>query len=54
MTDFLSDGFIDSYRALNGDKVQYTWWSYRAGARIRNVGWRIDYFCTSKKASEKS
>ena len=49
MTDFLGDGFIDSYRALNGDKIQYTWWSYRAGARERNVGWRIDYFCTSKK-----
>lgn len=49
MTEFLNTGFIDTYRALNGDKVQYSWWSYRAGARIRNVGWRIDYFCASKK-----
>lgn len=53
MTDFLTDGFIDSYRAINGDKIQYTWWSYRGGARPRNVGWRIDYFCTSKKLLKK-
>lgn len=49
MTSFLNDGFIDTYRAINGDKIQYTWWSYRAGARERNVGWRIDYFCVSEK-----
>lgn len=49
MDDFLNAGFIDTYRALNGQKVQYSWWSYRAGARPRNVGWRIDYFCVSKK-----
>lgn len=53
MSDFLNDGFIDSYRALNDNKIQYTWWSYRAGARQRNVGWRIDYFCTSKKLLKK-
>jgi exodeoxyribonuclease-3 len=46
---FLKDGFLDSFRALNGDKIQYSWWSYRAAARLRNVGWRIDYFCTSVK-----
>jgi exodeoxyribonuclease-3 len=53
MDDFLKDGFIDTFRELNGDKIQYTWWSYRAGARPRNVGWRIDYFCTSKKLLKK-
>jgi len=53
MTDFLGDGFIDTYRMVNGDKIQYTWWSYRAGARERNVGWRIDYFCASKKLQKK-
>jgi len=53
MTSFLADGFIDSYREVNGDKIQYTWWSYRASARPRNVGWRIDYFCTSKKLLKK-
>ena len=49
MTKFLGAGFIDSFRELNGQKVQYSWWSFRAGARQRNVGWRIDYFCVSTK-----
>ncbi len=49
MNKFLASGFIDTYRAINGEKIQYSWWSYRAGARERNVGWRIDYFCVSKK-----
>ena len=51
--DFLDAGFIDSYRALHPEKIQYTWWSYRAAARARNVGWRIDYFLTSKKIEPK-
>ncbi|MFK5881740.1 MAG: exodeoxyribonuclease III [Sulfurospirillum sp.] len=46
---FLSHGFIDTYRYVNGDiKDRYSWWSYRAGARGNNVGWRIDYFYVSK------
>ena len=49
MDKFLQSGFIDTYRALNGPKVQYSWWSFRAAARARNVGWRIDYFCVSAK-----
>lgn len=53
MTSFLDSGFVDTFRSLNDNKIQYTWWSYRAGARIRNVGWRIDYFCVSKKLSPK-
>ena len=44
---FLKAGFIDTFRYLNGDKIQYSWWSFRAAARERNVGWRIDYFCVS-------
>ena len=44
MTDFLKAGFVDIFREQNpGLKDQYTWWSYRGGARQRNVGWRIDY-----------
>ncbi|HZJ40881.1 MAG TPA: exodeoxyribonuclease III [Candidatus Saccharimonadales bacterium] len=49
MDKFLAAGFIDTYRALNGDKIQYSWWSFRSAARQRNIGWRIDYFCVSDK-----
>lgn len=49
LTKFLAAGFIDTFRELNGQKVQYSWWSFRALARERNVGWRIDYFCASIK-----
>jgi exodeoxyribonuclease-3 len=39
---------IDTFRALNPAQVKYSWWSYRAGAREKNVGWRIDYFLVSQ------
>jgi exodeoxyribonuclease-3 len=48
MDKFLSAGFVDIFRSLHPDKILYTWWSYRMGARRRNIGWRIDYFCASK------
>lgn len=44
----INAGFIDSYRQMNPETEKYSWWSYRGGARERNVGWRIDYFITSK------
>jgi exodeoxyribonuclease-3 len=44
----LDAGFIDSFRHIYPEATErYTWWSYRAGARQRNIGWRIDYFCVS-------
>lgn len=48
MTNFLNNGFVDSFRHHNNDKIQYSWWSYRSQARARNVGWRIDYHCVNK------
>jgi exodeoxyribonuclease-3 len=45
----LDAGFVDSFRQLYPDATErYSWWSYRAGARARNIGWRIDYFCVSE------
>lgn len=47
MGKFLQAGFVDSFRHLHPEKIQYSWWSFRSNARARNVGWRIDYFCVS-------
>ncbi len=46
---FLDHGFVDAYRRLYPDKVQYTWWTYRFAARARGIGWRLDYFLVSEK-----
>ena len=52
--DFLASGFIDTYRFFNPDKTDiYSWWSYRFKAREKNAGWRIDYFCASKKIEDR-
>lgn len=50
MTELLGSGFIDTFRALHPDATDaYSWWSYRAQSRARNVGWRIDYFIASER-----
>lgn len=52
-SELLDAGFVDSFRALYPDKTDaYSWWSYRAAARSRNVGWRIDYFVVSERLRE--
>lgn len=53
MTDLLKSGFVDSYRYLYPDKVEYSWWSYRFNARANNAGWRIDYFVLSESIKDK-
>ncbi len=47
MDNIIAAGFVDSFREFNQDGGNYSWWSFRAGARQRNVGWRIDYVCVS-------
>ena len=54
MTELLESGFTDTFRYLYPDAVdEYSWWSYIGKARDRNVGWRIDYFITSKRLDDK-
>jgi exodeoxyribonuclease-3 len=45
----LAAGFVDTFRHFEPGGGRYTWWSYQNGARERNIGWRIDYFCASAK-----
>ncbi|MEY8817995.1 exodeoxyribonuclease III [Bacillus subtilis] len=53
-TRFLEAGFVDSFRHVYPDlEGAYSWWSYRAGARDRNIGWRIDYFVVSESLKEQ-
>lgn len=48
MDNYHKEKLIDTFRYLNPDQIKYSWWSYRAGAREKNVGWRIDYFLCSE------
>ncbi len=53
MDQYHQAGFIDTFRYLNPEQVKYSWWSYRAGARARDIGWRIDYFLVSASLETK-
>lgn len=54
MTELLSAGFVDTFRALHPDTGDaYTFWSFRGNARANNVGWRVDYFLVSKRLMPK-
>ncbi|MFT8322788.1 MAG: exodeoxyribonuclease III [Bacillus sp. (in: firmicutes)] len=54
MSNLLQFGFIDAFRHLYPEKTDvYTWWSYMAKVRERNIGWRIDYFILSQSLQDK-
>lgn len=50
---FMKSGFIDSFRHFNSEPHNYTWWSYRAGARGNNKGWRLDYALVTENLRNK-
>jgi len=53
ITSIMKKGFVDAYRELYPEKVEYSFWSVRFGARAKNVGWRIDYFLVDKELKSK-
>jgi len=53
VTQFIGTGFIDSFREFNQEPHNYSWWTYRAGARGKNLGWRIDYHMVSEGLKDK-
>lgn len=53
MDAYTGNGLVDTFRLLHEDEIKYSWWSYRGGARFKNVGWRIDYFLASKSITDR-
>ncbi|SMC96532.1 exodeoxyribonuclease-3 [Desulfocicer vacuolatum DSM 3385] len=51
--DIIAHGYVDTFRFLHPDAVEYSWWSYRFNARKNNAGWRIDYFFVTQDIIDK-
>lgn len=50
---YLEHNFVDAYRELYPERIQYTWWTYRYNARENNIGWRLDYFLVSEQLMKR-
>jgi len=53
LDEFINTGFVDSFRHFNQEPHQYTWWTFRAGARGKNLGWRIDYLLATESLKSR-
>lgn len=53
LSNYIQAGFVDSFRTLYPEEIKYSWWSYRGGARDKNIGWRLDYFLVSESLMSK-
>jgi exodeoxyribonuclease-3 len=53
METFTGAGYLDTFRMFNTEPGHYSWWTYRANARARNIGWRIDYHCVNGAAASR-
>ena len=53
MDSFIGGGWTDTFRMFEKGPNHYSWWSYRGGARQRNVGWRLDYFCVNDASADR-